>query len=85
MSRSIISLFDKSVTGLKLGVNRLSGGLPTADESQDVESTGEHEILDCGLVFKSIGYKSVPVEEGIPFDHKKGVIPSENGRVKGKK
>jgi hypothetical protein len=30
---------------------------------------------------RSIGYKSIPVESGIPYDEKKGIIPNEGGRV----
>uniref|UniRef100_A0A2P2LFS7 NADPH:adrenodoxin oxidoreductase n=1 Tax=Rhizophora mucronata TaxID=61149 RepID=A0A2P2LFS7_RHIMU len=32
------------------------------------------------MVLKSIGYKSVPVN-GLPFDHKKGIVPNVAGRV----
>ncbi|KDP33704.1 hypothetical protein JCGZ_07275 [Jatropha curcas] len=42
--------------------------------------TGKFEDLDCGMVLKSIGYKSVPVD-GLPFDHQKGVVPNVGGRV----
>ncbi|KAJ6290661.1 hypothetical protein OIU78_026410 [Salix suchowensis] len=42
--------------------------------------TGSYEDLDCGLVLKSIGYKSVSVD-GLPFDHVKGVVPNIKGRV----
>lgn len=41
---------------------------------------GEFEVTDCGLVLKSIGYKSVPVD-GLPFDPYKGVVPNIRGRV----
>lgn len=42
--------------------------------------TGEFEDVNCGLVLKSIGYKSIPVD-GLPFDHEKGVVPNVGGRV----
>jgi len=42
--------------------------------------TGEFEDLNCSMVLKAIGYKSVPVN-GLPFDHKKGVVPNVKGRV----
>ncbi|XP_002527825.2 NADPH:adrenodoxin oxidoreductase, mitochondrial isoform X1 [Ricinus communis] len=42
--------------------------------------TGKFEDLDCGMVLKSVGYKSVPVD-GLPFDHQKGVVPNVGGRV----
>nr|XP_043628422.1 NADPH:adrenodoxin oxidoreductase, mitochondrial isoform X2 [Erigeron canadensis] len=48
--------------------------------NQIAAGTGEYEDLECGLVLKSIGYKSVPVD-GLPFDHSKGVVPNIRGRV----
>ncbi|XP_052182326.1 NADPH:adrenodoxin oxidoreductase, mitochondrial isoform X2 [Diospyros lotus] len=42
--------------------------------------TGQFEDLECRLVLKSIGYKSVPVE-GLPFDASRGVVPNVGGRV----
>ncbi len=42
--------------------------------------TGEHFVLDAGLVFRSIGYLGVPVP-GVPFDAAAGVIPNRDGRV----
>ncbi|KAK2970961.1 hypothetical protein RJ640_027442 [Escallonia rubra] len=47
---------------------------------QTAEGTGQYEDFECGLVLKSIGYKSVPVE-GLPFDLQKGVVPNYRGRV----
>ncbi|KAK7398965.1 hypothetical protein VNO78_10139 [Psophocarpus tetragonolobus] len=41
---------------------------------------GEFEDIKCGVVLKSIGYKSVPVDD-LPFDHKKGIVPNDRGRV----
>ena len=42
--------------------------------------TGERETIDCGIVFRSIGYKGIGLE-GVPFDDRRGVIPNEGGRV----
>ncbi|XP_020276675.1 NADPH:adrenodoxin oxidoreductase, mitochondrial isoform X1 [Asparagus officinalis] len=42
--------------------------------------TGEFENLNCGLVLKSIGYKSLPVN-GLPFDSQRGIVPNVKGRV----
>jgi ferredoxin/flavodoxin---NADP+ reductase len=42
--------------------------------------TGERETLDCGLVLRSIGYRGVGLE-GMPFDHGRGTIANEGGRV----
>ncbi len=52
------------------------------DESGAVRprDTGEREAIECGLVFRSIGYKGVGLD-GIPFDERRGVIPNDGGKV----
>jgi ferredoxin/flavodoxin---NADP+ reductase len=52
------------------------------DESGAIRArdTGERETIECGLVFRSIGYKGVGLD-GIPFDKGRGVIPNEGGKV----
>ena len=50
------------------------------DEDGRAVATGEHETLDCGVVFRSVGYRGVELP-GVPFDAKGGVIPNEGGRV----
>ena len=52
------------------------------DESGAIRprDTGERETLECGLVFRSIGYKGVALD-GLPFDERGGVIPNQGGRV----
>jgi ferredoxin--NADP+ reductase len=42
--------------------------------------TGERETIECGIVFRSIGYKGIGLN-GVPFDERRGVIPNEGGRV----
>jgi ferredoxin--NADP+ reductase len=42
--------------------------------------TEETETLRCGLVFRSIGYSGVPIP-GVPFDARRGVFPTQDGRV----
>ncbi|KAG2275698.1 hypothetical protein Bca52824_058253 [Brassica carinata] len=42
--------------------------------------TGEFEDINCSMVLKAIGYQSVPIN-GLPFDHKKGIVPNVRGRV----
>jgi ferredoxin--NADP+ reductase len=44
------------------------------------KATGEFEELEVGLVFRSVGYRGVPLP-GVPFYDKWGVIPNEQGRV----
>jgi ferredoxin--NADP+ reductase len=43
-------------------------------------ATDRFETLDVGLVFRSIGYKGVPLP-GVPFHESWGVIPNDGGRV----
>jgi ferredoxin--NADP+ reductase len=65
-----------SVAGVTFGINRPGpGGI-------GIESTGSTETIEAGLVLTSIGYKGVEVP-GLPFDHVRGVIPNEAGRVVG--
>lgn len=42
--------------------------------------TNETEIIPVGLVFRSIGYMGVALP-GVPFDHRRGIIPNGGGRV----
>ena len=42
--------------------------------------TGATEELACGLLFRSVGYRGVPMP-GVPFDDERGIVPNEEGRV----
>jgi ferredoxin--NADP+ reductase len=44
--------------------------------------TGEEELIECGLVLRSIGYRGEPIDD-IPFDNRRGLIRNEGGRVVG--
>lgn len=68
-------LGDTRVEGLRLGRNRLNEKLQAVD-------TGEREDLAIGAIFRSIGYKGVPLAN-LPFDASKGTIPHTLGRVDG--
>ncbi len=48
--------------------------------SQSAYGTGERVSLECGILFRSIGYRGVPIS-GVPFDAQSGTIPNESGRV----
>lgn len=48
--------------------------------SQRASGTGETETLECGLLFRSIGYRGVPIE-GVPFHDSWGVFPNQEGRI----
>jgi len=68
---------DDKVEAIELVRNELHHG---GDGSLRARATEEHETLECGLVFRSIGYRGTPIE-GVPFDEWKGTVPNEEGRV----
>jgi ferredoxin--NADP+ reductase len=45
-------------------------------------TTDTTEELECGIVFRSIGYRGVEVP-GLPFDDRRGTVPNEAGRILG--
>jgi ferredoxin--NADP+ reductase len=63
---------DGPVTGIRVVKNELVDGRAVP--------TGEEHVIACGLVFRSIGYRGVPVAD-IPWDDKRGLIRNEGGRV----
>jgi ferredoxin--NADP+ reductase len=68
---------DGPVTGVRLAINRLETG---EDGRVRAVPTGEEEILECGLVLRSIGYRGEPLA-GIPFDERRGLVRNLGGRV----
>jgi ferredoxin--NADP+ reductase len=56
--------------------NRLVGG----PYEQTARGTGDRVEIAAGLVFRSIGYKGVPIP-GVPFDERQGIFPSSEGRI----
>lgn len=76
--RFLSSESGRCITGVRLEKTCLkeNGG----SGKQLAVGTGQYEDLECGLAFKSIGYKSVPVD-GLPFDTQRGVVPNSRGRV----
>ncbi|MDQ4042087.1 MAG: FAD-dependent oxidoreductase [Actinomycetota bacterium] len=65
------------VEAIELVRNELAHG---GDGRLRAQATGEHETLEVGLVFRSVGYRGVSVE-GLPFDEQHGTVPNEEGRV----
>ncbi len=47
---------------------------------QSAKGTGEIIELEAGILFRSIGYRGVPIA-GIPFNESWGTIPNINGRI----
>ncbi|XP_053552612.1 NADPH:adrenodoxin oxidoreductase, mitochondrial [Bombina bombina] len=69
----------KRAAGIRLSITRLEG---TGEKALAVP-TGQVEEVPCGLIFSSIGYKSLPISPSVPFLTKQGIIPNSNGRVQG--
>jgi ferredoxin--NADP+ reductase len=66
-----------AVGRMRLVKNRLYA---TATGTLQPKATGEFEELPVGLVFRSVGYRGVPLP-GVPFNDDWGVILNEKGRV----
>lgn len=72
----IALLGQERVEAITLARNRLEG--PAF--SQIARPTDQIERISCGLVFRSIGYRGVPIP-GVPFDTARGVLSNIAGRV----
>jgi ferredoxin--NADP+ reductase len=84
-SRELKLHFLKSPTEL-LGDGRLNqvilerNTLVGEPGKQKSRGTGETERLDCGVLFRSVGYRGTPIP-GVPFHDEWGIVPNEEGRV----
>jgi ferredoxin--NADP+ reductase len=65
-------LGDGKVEAVELVRNELVDGRAVA--------TDEREVVECGIVFRSVGYRGVGLP-GVPFDEGSGTIPNVGGRV----
>lgn len=61
-----------------LGINKLEG-----DDILNKKSvlTEARETMKCDLAIPSIGYKSIQVDESIPFDFERGIVKNANSKV----
>jgi ferredoxin--NADP+ reductase len=66
-----------AVGGIRLVRNRLVASAAGTIQAQPTEHVEE---LAAGLVFRSVGYRGVPLP-GVPFDGKWSVVLNEKGRV----
>ncbi|KAI8137881.1 hypothetical protein BJV82DRAFT_633632 [Fennellomyces sp. T-0311] len=64
------------VQGIRYELNRLEGP-PLGAKAV---GTGQFADQECGLVLRSIGYKSLPME-GVPFDARQGRVPNSYGKI----
>jgi ferredoxin--NADP+ reductase len=65
------------VVGMRLVRNRL---IATPTGTLQAQPTEEVEALPVGLVFRSVGYRGVPLP-GVPFNERWGVVLNDKGRV----
>jgi ferredoxin--NADP+ reductase len=71
-------LGEDRVEGVRICRNRLED----RDGRLSACSTETTEDIPAGIVFRSIGYRGVPLP-GLPYDERTGTIPSEAGRIEG--
>jgi ferredoxin--NADP+ reductase len=65
------------VTGIVVERNRLE---PDGNGGVKPVGTGVRRTIACGLVLRSVGYRSVPIAD-VPFDDKRGLFPNRDGRM----
>ena len=68
---------EGKVTGMRLVRNEL---YETESGTLRPRSTDEYEELPVQLVFRSVGYRGVPIP-GLPFHDRWGIVPNTEGRV----
>jgi ferredoxin/flavodoxin---NADP+ reductase len=72
----VMLLGQSHLERLVLEHNRLEG----EPNRQAARGTGQRRELSCGLLFRSVGYRGVPIP-GVPFDERNGVFPNAEGRL----
>jgi ferredoxin--NADP+ reductase len=65
------------VTGIRVVRNRIE---PDERGRLRAVATAEEEVIECGLVMRSIGYRGRPLPD-VPFDERRGLIRNDGGRV----
>jgi ferredoxin--NADP+ reductase len=68
---------DERLKGIRICRNEL---VPDESGALRARPTDRVEEIECGLVFRSIGYRGTPLG-GLPFDERSCVIPNEGGRI----
>ena len=71
--RSPVAILGEDRVGaIELVRNELVDGRAVATE--------DREIVECGIVFRSVGYRGIPLP-GVPFDDGSCTVPNDRGRV----
>ena len=68
-------LGDERVEGVEIVRNRLE---PDERGSVRAVATDEREVIPCGIVFRSVGYRGVGIP-GVPFDERRGEDAERRG------
>jgi ferredoxin--NADP+ reductase len=66
-----------------LGTDRVEGVRVVRNELDErfhAQAAGAHEVIECGLVLRSVGYRGAPLD-GLPFDERSATINNVDGRV----
>ena len=66
-------LGEAKVEAIELVRNELVDGRAVA--------TDDREVVECGIVFRSVGYRGIPLP-GVPFDDGSCTVPNDGGRVR---
>ena len=69
---------EGGVTGVELVRNVLE---PDAQGVPRPVATGDTEVIEAGLVLRSVGYHGLPVTD-LPYDAASGTVPNDGGRVR---
>jgi len=72
-------LGDERVDAVEVAHNALE---PDGRGSVRAVATDQREVIPCGIVFRSVGYRGAGLP-GLPYDERSGTIPNEGGRVLG--
>jgi ferredoxin--NADP+ reductase len=77
LTSPVALLGDERLEAVEVVANEL-----VADDAGRVRAvpTDEREVIECGVLFRSVGYLGVPLP-GVPFDERAGVMPNDRGRV----
>lgn len=67
-----------SLKSVKFSINKLEGSDLL---KQRAEATQKVEEIPCGLALRSIGYKSVPIDQTVLFDSKSGRVVNSSGKI----
>jgi ferredoxin--NADP+ reductase len=70
-------LGDDRVEAVEIAHNLLE---PDGRGSVRAVATDEREMIPCGAVFRSVGYRGVALRD-VPYDEGTGTIPNDGGRV----